>query len=97
MPRCMHLTILISPLWQYASHILCKVPAGRENNGAVVHGNKMYLLLGFSQSTSATQLGFAKRVPAAGSAGKALFVPYTWMYVSCLACGGSEATPASLG
>ena len=23
-----------------------KVPAGRENNGAVVHGNKMYLFLG---------------------------------------------------
>ena len=25
-----------------------EVPAGRENNGAVVHGNKMYLFLGFS-------------------------------------------------
>ena len=29
-----------------------KVPAGRENNGAVVHGNKMYLFLGSLRGNS---------------------------------------------
>ena len=36
-----------------------KVPAGRENNGAVVHGNKMYLFLGVCPSSLGGLIGAA--------------------------------------
>lgn len=43
---------LVFALIVLAGMRLHKVPAGRENNGAVVHGNKMYLLLDCPESQS---------------------------------------------